>query len=72
MWTGSKNDLVKFLNKPLSIKFVYEILKKKKKFLDTVIQRTLNYMIKYFTKKQTAKSILININSEHPINEQET
>ena len=31
MWTGSKNDLVKFLNESLSIKFVYEILKEKKK-----------------------------------------
>ena len=70
IWTGSKIDLEKFLNKlntkyP-SIKFEYEILKERISFLDSeIFIRNSKLHTKIF-RKQTDRQTFRNINSEHP------
>ena len=70
IWTGSKTDLEKFLNKlntkQPSIKYEYEISKERISFLDTKIYIKNNKLHTKIFRKKADRQTFLNINSEHP------
>ena len=67
IWTGSKTDLEKLLNKlnvkHPSIKFEYEISKEFNFGIPKYTLKTINYIPKYLERKQTAKPFLTSTQS---------
>ena len=70
IWTGSKTDLEKFINKlntkHPSIKFEYEISKEKISFLVTEIYIKNNKLYTKIFRNKADRQTFLKINSQHP------
>ena len=71
IWTGSKDQLITFLNdldaKLNSIKLEYKILQSSIPFLDVEVYIKSNKLDTNIYRKKTGRQNILHINSEHPI-----
>ena len=71
IWTGSKDQLITFLNdldaKLNSIKLEYKILQSSIPFLDAEVYIKSNKLDTNIYRKKTGRQNILHINSEHPI-----